>query len=157
MQPSNYFCQIQLMFCTCQIMTVCTCSKYDALLGQKVLFTQSVEFRRQTNANAENCKYSQQQTIYLVETFFHSNLLQSSLTSLSIVRSPPNTLHKAETRIYALNLLGLHERLLPWVKGWQSVSRGTRNLAKEGKEKQRARKLKDEKKQNEWLKENQVM
>jgi len=64
-----------------------------------------VEFRRQKNANIEKCKYSQQQTIYLVETFFHSNLLQSSLTSLSIVRSPTNILHKAETRIRALKTL----------------------------------------------------
>ena len=82
------------------------------------LSTWSVEFRRYRNVNKENCKYLQQQTIYLAETFFQSNLLQSSLISLSIVRSPPNTLHKAETKICALQPLGVTQKiaiLLPTV------------------------------------------
>lgn len=82
----------------CQITSLCNHSKYD-VLWPAMLLTWCAEFRRYRNANTGNSIYSQQQTIFVVETFFHSNLLQSSLTSLSVVRSPPKTLHTAETRI----------------------------------------------------------
>lgn len=71
-----------------------------------------------TAHHLEDTKYSQQQTIYLAEIFSHSNLLQSSLASLSIVHSLPKTPHRAETSLASVNInmciLKLLELLISW-------------------------------------------